>query len=259
MTTVGISRLAEVLGVDGHVLDGWLTTFAEAFNGAATPAENVERQFTSAEIAAAFCIADYSSLGESYAEISERLAREEHLEECYTGLALRNMPIFHEIPDEIDDTWQHGIFVGGMARRSWLQLARSYRKAADNLVAEALQSEELHEYGSPIIFLYRHCLELYLKTILGGKVRGHDLGRLIRRLEKECGSQLEGWIRDRLYDFHDIDTKSDVFRYPENLGDSELWIDLHQLRAIIRQVTEAIEQYLVSGQQAGESDTVETW
>jgi hypothetical protein len=67
---------------------------------------------------------------------------------------------------------------------------------------------------------------------------------LIQLLEAECGKKLAGWIKDRLWDFHKIDSMSAVFRYADPPPDGELWVDFHQLQTVIDKFVQAIEQYI---------------
>src|SRR5947209_19042235 len=83
-------------------------------------------------------------------------------------------PIFQDIPDEINEDWNHGVVVGGMVS-SDLLIARAYKSAGDMLVKSALESREPHEVAYPIFFVYRHALELYLKLIVKPAKRNHDL------------------------------------------------------------------------------------
>jgi hypothetical protein len=49
----------------------------------------------------------------------------------------------------------------------WLEYARSYKRAADALVVEAARDTQVPEVDSfPVVFLYRHYLELELKSIV---------------------------------------------------------------------------------------------
>src|SRR5260221_11668361 len=90
-------------------------------------------------------------------------------------------PLFEEVPDDVDETWRHIVLMGGMAMRdptpSFLTAARTYRWAADVLAAAAIHDGELWRTTDPVLFLYRHALELYLKALMP-KEWGHDLTAL---------------------------------------------------------------------------------
>ncbi len=103
---------------------------------------------------------------------------------------------------------------------------------------------EPHELDYPVLFLYRHTVEVYLKAALDNPPEHHDLSRLIQLLEAESGKKIAGWVRDPLWDFHQIDNMAAVFRYADPSADGELWIDFRQLRAVIDKLVQAIEQYM---------------
>ena len=144
----------------------------------------------------------------------------------------------------MDETWQHGTLIGGMACRALPQVARAYKLAADELLKQALEKYEPHELDYPVLFLYRHTVEVYLKAALDNPPEHHDLSRLIQLLEAESGKKIAGWVRDRLWDFHRIDNMAAPFRYADPPADGELWIDFHQLHAVIDKLVQAIEQYM---------------
>lgn len=82
---------------------------------------------------------------------------------------------------------------------------RAYKLAADELLKQALAKYEPHELDYPVLFLYRHTVEVYLKAALDNPPEHHDLSRLIQLLEAESGMKIAGWVKDRLWDFHKID------------------------------------------------------
>jgi hypothetical protein len=165
-------------------------------------------------------------------------------EDVFAEFARLNTPVFQEVPEEIDETWQHGVLIGGMASQNWLQVARAYKKAADELLKQALSLYEPHELDYPIIFLYRHTIEVYLKAMLNAPPETHDLGRLMELLEQHFGNKIAPWVKDRLQDFQRMDRHSDVFRYAEPPPDGELWVDFHQLKAVMDRLVEAFEHQI---------------
>ncbi|HEY8837848.1 MAG TPA: hypothetical protein VIO16_09260 [Dehalococcoidia bacterium] len=75
--------------------------------------------------------------------------------------------VFQDIPDELDESWTHGVLVGGMASASDdVELARAYAAAGAQLIGPALESKEAWRLAYPIFHVYRHALELYLKAVL---------------------------------------------------------------------------------------------
>jgi hypothetical protein len=122
--------------------------------------------------------------------------------------------------------------------------ALGYRKSGRSLATNIAASHGYADYdGYPILFLYRHALELYLKAVVyrGARLIGlvsqktidtnrlferHDLSRLlpaIRAIFSQMGWDFEGSGLDSFDDFSDliqsidsIDPDSSAFRYPVN-------------------------------------------
>jgi len=247
MRTIDLQTLIRFFELKEDVLLRWISEFGEHFSHSVKAPTDPQRHFTENDLCVLMYIQEQAEDGSPSEEIHGDLCRGEHESDRNVEMALLYTPLFQDMPDEIDETWQHGVLIGGMASRNWLEVARSYKLAGDNLVSEALKTEEPHKLDYPIFYIYRHCLELYLKTILGGTVRGHDFGKLIEALEEKYKKPLGGWIRERLWDFHDIDKKSDMFRYPEEIEDGELWIDFHHLLLVMNRMSAAFEVHLASG------------
>lgn len=72
----------------------------------------------------------------------------------------------------------------------------------------------------------------------------HDLGRLMTLLEQHFGNKIDPWVKDRLQDFQRMDRHSDVFRYAEPPPDGELWVDFHQLKAVMDRLVAAFEHQI---------------
>jgi hypothetical protein len=156
--------------------------------------------------------------------------------------------IFMEVPDEIDESWVHGALVGGMidlAAKKRGALANSFKRAGDALLVAALASESAAELLYPVLFNYRHSIELYLKAIVDPAPYDHDLNGLIEKFRAvvlaEFGVAVPGWISDRLREFQNVDARSTTFRYPENgivfrsgrLQGGEAWVDFHRLKMVM--------------------------
>jgi hypothetical protein len=249
MRTLDLQTLGRLFEVDESVLLAWITEYGEHLSRSANASDNQRRRFTERDLRVLLYVNDRIEGEDSSDEIHCGLNSGQYETDNILEQARLNTPIFQDVPEEIDDTWRHGVLIGGMAERNWHQVAQSYKRAADSLVAEALKSDEPEGFDYPIFYLFRHCLELYLKTMLGG-VRGHDFARLIKDLEMKYAKTLGGWIRDRLWDFHEIDEKSDMFRYPEDVSDGELWIDFYQLKYVMNRMTEAFDTFIQTEQSA---------
>jgi hypothetical protein len=114
---------------------------------------------------------------------------------------------------------------------AWSRLADSYKEAADRLAGITKSPYAYLMHGSPILFLYRHYIELRLKSLLldAGELldEPHDVPPLhflrslwerVRKLLLRIGPESDGaWCKraDQVIDeFDAIDPTSFAFRYP---------------------------------------------
>lgn len=166
--------------------------------------------------------------------------------------------IFLEVPDDIDESWRHGALVGGMVDLAVKErgvLATSFKRAGDTLLAASLANDTAHELLYPVLFNYRHSIELFLKAIVEPAHRNHDLSGLVehfRRVVRErLGMEVPGWIVERLNEFHDVDGRSTTFRYPEAGAvfksgrlQGEAWVDFHRLKNVMDRLEYAFMRVL---------------
>jgi hypothetical protein len=138
----------------------------------------------------------------------------------------------------------------------WTAHAEGYKKAADLLVEQTKQDMVGQDYVIyPVGFLYRHSLELYLKSLImvGQQLRGknprfpkhHELWELWQ----EARAVLEDtWPNDpkadldnvevRIRQFVDVDPFSEAFRYPSARNGKEslsqmTHINLRNLKEVV--------------------------
>ena len=119
-----------------------------------------------------------------------------------------------------------GFMFGGMFKLSRLELSRQYFDAA-NLLLEAIKKQRIEDYAltNPALFLFRHALELVLKSILEQSVEGapkneHSLSALLKRVQcfakDKYQQDVPGWIVSRIDEFAAIDPGSMAFRYGQD-------------------------------------------
>lgn len=239
-----VSQVARLLGVEREKVRAWSKEFAEYLSLTAQPAKGQERQYSEADMRVLAVVAEHLELGNEGEDVHYALNSGRQYDESLLEFARLHSPLFQDPSDEMDETWQHGVLIGGMACRDLPEVAKAYKLAADELVKQALSKYEPHQLDYPILFLYRHTVEIYLKAALDNPPEHHDLSRLIQLLEAESGKKIAGWVRDRLWDFHKIDNMADLFRYADPPAENELWVDFHQLQTVIDKMAQAIEQYM---------------
>ena len=153
-------------------------------------------------------------------------------------------PVFGE-PEEVEPDANWGILIGGMGSYDEELMAKAYKEAADMLVEQALRSgDRSWAVAPPILFLYRHTVELYLKLVVKPKKRNHSLSELVERAneiaERRVGKRLPDWAKARLLEFANYDPRSTTFRYADGqapLPFGEYWVYLDHLRQVMEVLT----------------------
>jgi len=149
--------------------------------------------------------------------------------------------IFQEIPEEINEDWIHGSLFGGMGSvMNNFDMAKSFRKAAESLILRNNQAFEAFEVQCPLLYLYRHAIELYLKGIikrfgLKNNVKNlrHDLSEafsLVKDFLQTHDYKIPDTVEKLILEFAELDEKSFLFRYGEGAQPGEFWIDFIQLK-----------------------------
>ena len=116
---------------------------------------------------------------------------------------------------------------------------------AANLLVEMILRKEYEDYklANPVLYLYRHSIELILKCALGGDADGHRLDVLAdifaRRCMEQYDQEVPSWIITRLKEIAKVDPNSTAFRYAENWDagtktrapfSGEFYVNLHHLQ-----------------------------
>ncbi len=161
------------------------------------------------------------------------------------------MRIFEELPDDLDETWTNGVLVGGMASApNDFEIARAYRAAAKALIGPAIASLEAWNLTYPILFLYRHALELYLKAIVRPAKLDHKLGPLLDKFEvmvrERYKQEIPDNVREDLRVFADLDAVG--LRYSHDLKSrwsglpGEYWVSLTNLETKLDAIGDTLER-----------------
>lgn len=203
-------------------------------------------------------ICDLSMSDESAEEICSGLEREDHYDnDRYRDLIYKNTPILQEPPEDLDETWRHGILLNGGELDGSLHLARNYRECADVLLEGALNAGAPRDWGFPVLHAYRHTLELYLKIIGEIDDHTHQLRECFLLVEKRRGEQLPRPVRDWIIELDKIDPKGMTFRYADEaagkpLRDAEYWVDFVQFRVAMTLVFEMLDRAILKASSRGQ-------
>jgi hypothetical protein len=126
-----------------------------------------------------------------------------------------------------DSKWWHNACLD-MVGKGWESYANGYKKAADMLAIKFMENYQgLDSLIFPIIFLYRHYVELRLKQIIllyepDRKKEGHDLIKLwevcheifVSNWPEEPKTEWDN-IERLVLEFSKMDSNNINFRYPE--------------------------------------------
>jgi len=247
--TRNVSQTARILGVDGQQVKTWAWSFKEHLSGQANPAKGCPRVFTDSDMLALMYVYMHSDGGDDIEEIRAGLDREDHYDDQYRDLLYAHTPILQEPPDDLDETWRHGILLNGGGVDGYLALARNYRESADVLLDSALKSGEPRDWGYPVLFAYRHTLELYLKIIGEADERTHSLKECVRLIEKRHGERLPSPTREWIIELDKIDPAGTAFRYADDqaqtLKYAEFWVDFVQFKFAMTRVFRMLDQAIL--------------
>ena len=249
-----IAEVARLLGVDRELVKTWVGMFPEHLSKWAQPEAGRTRLFTDADTCALALVSDLWEDDPDLENINACLNTGDQNSDRYVELVHLNTPIFQDVPNDLDESWNHGVLLNTMWHQSAIEVARAYKYAGDKLVEEALSCHEPHLLENPIFFTYRHVLELYLKIVLDDAVQakeiGHNLSALIDAVENKFQSKANEWVRARLREFSEVDPTSEFFRYadrPPRHKYVELWVDFVQLKVVIDRLCTAFEHQIWNG------------
>ncbi|HNS49920.1 MAG TPA: hypothetical protein PKO09_01925 [Anaerolineae bacterium] len=253
-----VGYVARLFDIDKSLVKSWSKWFAE-YLSSPTNNKGEPRTYTQSDLRVfAVIYENYDpsddDITSAYSGVYGPLNSDDQYEERYIEFAYLNSPIFQEIPSEFEYSkpGEHGVIIGGMADPAWIDIARAYRLAADMLVDTALKSTgqymifNLYDVVWPILFNYRHSIEMYLKILTGYSKRKHSIESLINSLrEKYKPLKINDWIEHLLYEWSSIDDYSTAFRYPHALKGEEYWVDFHHLKTVMGILCEGFDKLVM--------------
>jgi hypothetical protein len=235
-----VAETARIIGVDGQQTKVWAWVFKDHLSRQANPGQGRPRTFTDSDVLALMYVCARSEGGESIEDIRTGLDREDHFDDQYRDLLYAHTHILQEPPDDLDETWRHGILLIGGGVNGYLALARNYRESADTLLDSALKSGEPRDWGYPVLFAYRHTLELYLKIIGEIDEHIHSLKECVRLVEGRHGERLPSPSREWIIELDEIDPAGTAFRYADDQAGAmkyaEYWLDFVQFKFAMARV-----------------------
>jgi hypothetical protein len=233
-------ELAHLIGAEKGLIEKWLDIFKEYFSVSAVNPRNGEPRVFSQDDVRRLLVIGYArdwwseEYDEDYSDVYSRLNSSEEYDDRYISAAYLKSPLFQHMPENPEEMATYTIVIGeGWFESDLGAIAQSYVLAGDVLVNRALETEEPWKLTYPILFNYRHSIELFLKSILHPEKLNHNLAGLLNKLEENLGKPLRPEVKAVLDQFIEIDKKSTTFRYGDHIPFDETMVNLYQLKFIM--------------------------
>lgn len=233
-----VTKAAEILKVDRQLINKWVFHFWEYLEPAAKPEKGVTKLFSVNDILVFAYVSNRWEDEPDFERIKIGLNREEHHEYPYNELAAVLTPIFQDIPHDIEERSSSAALLVAYSEEADLYfLAKSYRNAGDVLVESAIENGNAYELIYPIIYTYRHSIELYLKASISNRQIGHGLATPLEELKQTLKQKFQAtipkWFENAVIAFNEYDPKGVSFRYGGTLPEYETFVDIHHLRELM--------------------------
>lgn len=234
-----VAEASKIFKVEKKVIKDWSYLFSDYMSLEANPATGMKRIFRLEDIRVMAYIFTYWEEEPDIEYIKMGLNSNGHYEnELIDDLLIEMTPFFIEVPQNIDETWKHGVLFNGLAQLGDIfYLGNSYKLAGDRLIDAALKNEEAWDLFCPAVYNYRHATELYLKAITGHHGRSHNLITLFDRfkiiMQTEYNTTIPDWFTNIMVVFNEFDPGGTTFRYGGDLHRDEIFIDFIQLKTLM--------------------------
>src|ERR1051326_2213187 len=133
-----VSQTAKILEVDIQQVKRWAWLFKDYLSDGANPGKGVSRSFADSDVLALIHVALHWEEDPDIEAI--RCGLDGRYEE-YRHFLYQNTPILQEPPEDLDETWTHGLLLNGGPVDGFLELARNYRRSADGFLIQHSRME----------------------------------------------------------------------------------------------------------------------
>lgn len=239
------SEIARILHVEIEIVKKWSFVFADYLSKEANPPKGIPRKFTTQDLRVfAYVMTEWED-DPDIACIEIGLNSNQHYEDVFDEVVKQALPIFMDT-SVIEDGENIGmIFTPASEFGDTYELARSYKLAGDTLVDTALKEDMQQELICPILYNYRHAVELSLKATKNNRKGGHDLTVLLLEfkamMKTEFNTEPPDWFDNVIKVLIDFDDRAGtLFRY----GSSkyyEVYIDLYHLKTVLTWISDGFE------------------
>lgn len=242
-----VADVAQILKVEKNIVKSWAYKFSDYLNPNANPPTGKSREFQIEDIRVmAYILMNWEDEPDIESIKIGLNSNSQYEYDFINSLMTEITPLFIDPPDNLDETWKHGILFSGLAVfGDTFSLADSYKYAGDNLIDIALKNEEGWELFCPAVYNYRHATELYMKAVIGKYKQSHDLLYLLNKLKEflkmELHSTIPDWFENIIVAFNDFDPGGTTFRYGETLEKDEVFIDFVHFKTLMEELSQSFK------------------
>lgn len=238
-----VAEVARIFDVDKNTVKSWAYHFFEYLSSQANPEKGTSRIFTIEDIRVLAYVYMHWENNPDLENIKYGLNSNNHWDnEPIDNTILSLIPIFREMPEDIDGSWRGVVFSGEFELSDLFETANSFKLAGDKLVGIAHENLEERELFQPAIYNYRHAIELYIKAVSGIE-KTHDFTRLRERLNRILREKFHAvippWLDNIIEAFNYTDPESTAFRYGIAVPKEELYADLMHIKTLMSWLSES--------------------
>jgi len=242
-----VSETARLLEVDRKTIMDWSYHFFEYLSKSSNPPKGKQRLYTIEDIRIFAYILLYWENSPDIECIKIGLNSQEYYDiEPINNLIIQITPIFQEPTEEIVGIETNVLFAGMASADNQLSLANAYKESGDILFESIKTQGNLYDFASPILYQYRHAIELYLKSIISKSPKTHNLLKLCESFETLIKTKFQttvpAWLKDMIVGFNNIDPKGDIFRYGEDIASDEILANLLLLKTKMNWFAKSVNQ-----------------
>jgi hypothetical protein len=241
-----VSEVARIFNVERDLIKTWSYIFSEYLSKEANPRKGKQRTYTVVDICTFGYIMMYWEDDPDIENIKLGLNSGDQYEQPYSELAKQYTPIFREFDEDIIE-YKQIVSIGGITENlDTFSLADAYKLAGDILIQTALEKDEEFELRYPVMYNYRHATELYLKSIIGKKLKSHDLSKLLDDfkviVKKKFNAETPEWFDNIIIAFNEFDPGGTLFRYGGNQYYNEMFVDLRHLGELMGWLADSLSK-----------------
>lgn len=225
----GVAETARILGIDIRQLKTWAYQFRDNLSASANPEKGTPRIFMAADMLVLLYVSHFWEDEPDIETIIAGLNSEYHLEDIYIHTLLNHTFLIQDdVPENLEEPSRFGLLISPQIHLKQIEIARSYHRAANALWDKANDSGFPMADCYPVLFAYRHALELYLKMLgNAGMELKHNLKACMAAVEKHYDQKVSPLTKEWIMTLHQMDATGWHFRYePEAEGTMDgQWLD----------------------------------